>query len=89
LDERTSFPELIIHMPTIIGVTPIEMHLEPFGHKLKFMPESFGKDACVAFCVGNIRPKRFRRNISMPFDLGDVCPKGLGRSSDNLLNLGQ
>lgn len=32
LNERTSFPELIIQILTIIGMTPIEMHLEPFSH---------------------------------------------------------
>ena len=34
LDERTSFPELIIHMRTIIGMAPIEVHLEAFSHEL-------------------------------------------------------
>jgi hypothetical protein len=89
LDERTSFPELIIHMLTVIGMTPIEVHLEPFSHKLKFMPKSFSKDACVAFRIGDIRPKRFRRNVSVPLDPSNICPNGFGRSADNLLNLGQ
>jgi hypothetical protein len=82
-------------MLTIIGVPPIEVHLEAFSHKLKFMPESFSKDARVAFRISDIRPKRFRRNISVTLDLGDVCPKGPGKicskrvssSADNLLNL--
>jgi hypothetical protein len=89
LDECTSFPELIIHMLTAIGMTPIEVHLESFRHKLKFMPESFSWDACVALRIGDIRPKCFRRNVSVPLDPGNVCPKGFGRSADNLLNLGQ
>ncbi|MBH0179469.1 MAG: hypothetical protein HP491_16825 [Nitrospira sp.] len=89
LDERTGFLELIIQMFTVIGMTPIEVHLEPFRHKLKFMPESFSKDACVAFRIGDIRPKRFRHNVSVPLDPSNVCPKGFGRSADNLLNLGQ
>jgi len=89
LDECTSFPELIIHMLTVIGMTPIEVHLEAFSHKLKFVPESFSKDTCVTFRIGDIRPKRFRHNVSVPLDPGDVCPKGFGRSADNLLNLGQ
>ena len=95
LNKRAGFPELIIHMLTIIGVPPIEVHLEAFRHKLKFMPESFSKDARVAFRISDIRPKRFRRNISVTLDLGDVCPKGPGKicskrvssSADNLLNL--
>jgi hypothetical protein len=76
-------------MLAIISVTPVEVHLEPFSHKLKFMPESFRQNACVAFRIGDICPKRFRHNISVPLDPGNVCPKGFGRSADNLLNLGQ
>ncbi|MBY0249431.1 MAG: hypothetical protein K2Q17_17390 [Nitrospiraceae bacterium] len=79
LDERTSFSELIIHMLTVIGMTPIEVYLEAFSHKLKFMPESFSKDACVAFRIGNFSAK----------GPGKICPKGFGRSADNLLNLGK
>ncbi len=87
LDERTGFPELIIHMLTVIGMTPIKVHLEAFSHKLKFMPESFSKDTCVAFRIGDIRPKRFRDNVSMPLDLGDVCSKGFSGSSGELSDL--
>jgi hypothetical protein len=87
LDERTSFPELIIHMLTVIGMTPIEVHLEAFRHKLKFMPESFSKDACVALHIGDIRPKRFRHNVSVPLDLSDVCPKGFSSSFGELSGL--
>jgi hypothetical protein len=89
VNERASFPELIVQMLAIISVTLTKMHLKPFSHKLKFMPESFSKDACVAFRIGDICPKRFRRNISVPLDPGNVSPKGFGRSSDDLLNLGQ
>lgn len=84
LDERTGFPELIIHMLTVIGMTPIEVHLEAFRHKLKLMPESFSKNACVALRIGDIRPKRFRHNVSVPLDLGDVCPKGFSGSFGEL-----
>jgi hypothetical protein len=89
VNERASFPELIVQVLAIISVTLAEMHLKPFGHKLKFMPEFFSKEARVAFRIGDIRPKRFRRNISVPLDAGNVRPKGFGRSFDNLLNLGQ
>jgi len=89
LNECAGFSELIVQILSIIGMTPVEVHLEPFSHKLKFMPESFCQNTCVAFRIGDICPKRFRHNISVPLDPGNVCPKGFGRSADNLLNLGQ
>ena len=87
LDECTSFPELIIHMLTVIGMTPIEVHLESFRHKLKFMPESFSKDACVASRISTIRPKRFRHNVSVPLDPSNICPKGFSGSFGELSDL--
>ena len=34
LDERAGFPELLIQIGSIVCMTPVEMHLEPFGNQL-------------------------------------------------------
>lgn len=59
LDERTSFPELLVKMRSIICMTPIKMHLKSLGDELKFMPKSFSKDTRVSFAVNNLSPKGF------------------------------
>ncbi len=58
-------------------MTPFEMHLEPFGHELKFMPEPFGQHTGVALGIGNFSAK----------GTGKICPKGFSSGADNLLNL--
>jgi hypothetical protein len=37
----------------------VEMHLEPFGSELKFMPESFCQNTGMPPSFGNVRPKQF------------------------------
>ena len=49
LDERASFPELIIQMLPVLGMTPVEMHLVSFRHKLDLAPKIFNEDAVAPF----------------------------------------
>ena len=64
-------------MLTVIGMTPIKVHLEPFRHKLKLMPEPFGQHTGVSLGIGNFSAK----------GTGKICPKGFSSGADNLLNL--
>lgn len=89
LDERASFPELIIQMLPILGMTPVEVHLVPFRHKLDLAPKFLDEDAVAPLDLTDVCSKGFRRNIGVPFDPGDVRPKGFGRGTDDLLNLSQ
>ena len=50
-------------------MTPIEMHLKSFGHKLEFVTESF------------------RQNTGVSFGVREFSTKGVGRCSDELLDL--
>ena len=77
LNERSGFPKLFTQIRSIIGMTPVEMHLEPFGHELKLMPDPFGQHTGVSLGIGNFRAK----------DPGKICPKGFSSGADNLLNL--
>jgi hypothetical protein len=38
---------------------PVEMHLEPFGNQLEFVPKSFGQNTGVTFGIGNFNSKGF------------------------------
>ena len=40
-------------------MTPVEMHLEPFGNELKFMPEPFRQYICVTLGIDYFSPKGF------------------------------
>jgi hypothetical protein len=40
-------------------MTPVEMHLEPFGNQLEFAPKSFSQDAGVPFGIDDFSPKGF------------------------------
>ena len=53
-------------------MTLVEMHLEPFGNKLKFVPESFSQNTGVPFRIGNIRSKRFKGRTD---NLLNVCQR--------------
>ncbi len=77
LNERSGFLKLFIQIRSIIGMTPVEMHLEPFGYELELMPEPFGQHTGVSLGIGNFSAK----------DPGKICPKGFSSSADNLLNL--
>jgi len=59
LDERAGFPELLIQIGSIVGMTPVEMHLEPFGNQLEFVSNSFGQNTGVTFGIGNFNSKGF------------------------------
>ncbi len=61
LDERAGFPELFIQIGSIVGVPPVEMHLEAFGNKLEFMPKPFGQNTGMSLRIGNVCPKCFGR----------------------------
>lgn len=69
LDERAGFPELLIQIGPIIGMTPVEMHLEPFGNELELMPESFGQNTGVTLGIGNVGPKCFGSRADDLLDL--------------------
>ena len=59
LDERAGFSELLVQMRSIIGMTPVEMHLKPFGNQLEVVSKSFSQDAGVPFGIGNFNSKGF------------------------------
>jgi hypothetical protein len=59
LDERAGFSELLVQIRSIIGMTPVEMHLEPFGDELELMPESLGQNTGVSLGIDNFSPKSF------------------------------
>jgi hypothetical protein len=40
-------------------MTPVEMHLEPFGHELKLMPESFGQNTGMTLGIDDFSPNGF------------------------------
>jgi hypothetical protein len=64
LDEGAGFSELLVQIDSIIGMTPVEMHLKPFGDKLELMPESFGQNAGVTFGVDYFDPKGFGSSVN-------------------------
>ena len=59
LDERAGFPELLIQIGSIIGMTPVEMHLEPFSNQLEFVSKSFGQNTGMSLGIGNFNSKSF------------------------------
>ena len=59
LDERAGFPELLVQIGSIIGMTPVEMHLKSFGDELELMAESFGQNAGMSLDIGNLNSKSF------------------------------
>jgi hypothetical protein len=59
LDERAGFPELLMQMGPIVGMKPVEMHLEPFGNQLEFVSKAFGQNTGVTFGIGNFNSKSF------------------------------
>jgi len=56
---RAGFPELLVQIGSIIGMTPVEMHLKSFGDELELMPESFGQNAGMSLDIGNLNSKSF------------------------------
>ena len=62
LDERAGFSELLVQMCSIVGVAPVEMHLEPFGNQLEFVSKSFGQKTGVTLGIGNFNSKGFSRS---------------------------
>ena len=59
LDERAGFAELLVQMCSIVGMAPVEMHLESFGNQLEFVSKSFGPNTGVTFGIGNFNSKGF------------------------------
>ena len=59
LDERTGFSELLVQMCSIVGMAPVEMHLESFGNQLEFVSKSFSQDTGMPFGIGNFDSKSF------------------------------
>lgn len=72
LNERSGFLKLFIQIRSIIGMTPVEIHLEPSGHELKFIPEPFGQHTGVSLGIGNFSAK----------GPGQICPKGFSSGAD-------
>ena len=50
---------MLVQIRSIIGMTPVEMHLEPFGNQLEFVSKSFGQNTGVTFGIGNFNSKGF------------------------------
>ena len=63
LDERAGLPELFIQIASIIGMTPVEMHLKPLGNQLEFVSKSFSQDAGVPFGIDDFSPKDFSSSV--------------------------
>ena len=59
LDKCAGFPELLVQIGSIIGMTPVEMHLKSFGDELELMPESFGQNTGMSLGIGNLNSKSF------------------------------
>ena len=59
LDEGAGFSELLVQIDSIIGMSPVKMHLEPFGNQLEFVSKSFGENTGVTFGIGNFNSKGF------------------------------
>jgi hypothetical protein len=57
LNERAGFPELLIQIGPIVDMTPVEMHLEPFGNQLEFVSKPFSQDTSVPFGIDDFSPK--------------------------------
>lgn len=75
------FPELLVQIRSIVGMTPIEMHLESSGDELELMPESFGQNTGVTLGVDYFAPKGFGSsvddllNLRQRFLVHDSTPK--------------
>jgi hypothetical protein len=50
-------------MCSIVGMAPVEMHLEPFGDELEVMPESLGQNPSMTLGVDYFDPKSFGSNV--------------------------
>jgi len=81
LDKGTRLSELLVNMGSFLSMTPAQMHVKPFGHQLKFLPEPFSKDARMASGFSNVSPKffpkPFRKYLSVPSRFGNVSHKFL------------
>jgi hypothetical protein len=63
LDERAGSPELLIQIGSIVGMTPVEMHLEPFGNQPELVSKFFSQDAGVPFGIDDFSPKGFCSSV--------------------------
>ena len=59
LDECAGFSELLVQMCSIVGMAPVEMHLESFRNQLEFVSKSFGQDTGMPFGIGNFDSNGF------------------------------
>jgi propanediol dehydratase large subunit len=46
-------------MCSVVGMTPIKMHLKSLSNELKFMSERFIKNTCMSSAVSNLSTKGF------------------------------
>ena len=53
------FPELFVHIRSIISMTPVEMHLKSFSDKLKLTPQPLCQNTSVLSCIGDVGSKGF------------------------------
>ena len=54
---RSGFPELLVQMRSIVGMTPVEMHLKSFCYHLEFMLNSIGQNGGASFDRDDFSPK--------------------------------
>jgi hypothetical protein len=56
---HADFSELLVQIRSIINITPVEVHLKPFGNKLNLVPKLLGQNTRVVLGVGYFAPKSF------------------------------
>lgn len=74
VDERACFPELFFKEGSVFCMTPVEMHLESFGNKLKLVTDPLRQNTSVPFGVREISSKRVGRCSD---ELLDLCERFL------------
>ena len=71
LDKRACFSELLFKKESILGMTPVEMHLKSFGNKLEFVTKPFRQNTCMPFGVRELPPKSVGCCSDELLDLGE------------------
>lgn len=66
MNECTCFPELLFKEGLIFGMTPVEMHLKPFGNKLEFVTEPFRQNTSMPFGVREFCPNGIGLRSKVP-----------------------
>lgn len=57
LDEGPCLSELLVQIHSIIGMTPVEMHLKSFSYNLEFMLNSIDQNGGAPFDRDDFSPK--------------------------------